>query len=210
MSSIQKIYTIGYSGFGIDDFCDTLLDYNVSAVIDVRSQPYSEHFKDYNRESLIQTLQSNRIHYRNYAREFGARQTDPQYLSPAGYLDFEKFAQSPEFLGGMEKLMTSMAQGYSFVLMCAEKEPIRCHRAVMVSRVFAEAGYTVQHLLPQGICLSQTAFESQLLSRYIPDGGQLQLFNDGLPQDDRERLRLAYRRCNEEIGWRSNGIQTYK
>lgn len=202
MGTAQTIYTIGYSGFGIDDFCDTLLDFNVSAVIDVRSRPFSDHFKDYDRDALTQTLRKHHIYYRNYAREFGARQTSPEYFSPVGYVDFEKFAQSPEFLDGMKKLMASMAQGFSFALMCAEKDPVRCHRAVLVARAFAEAGYVVQHLLPQGICLSQTMFESQLLSRYIPDGGQFQLFDDGLPQDDAERLRLAYRRCNEDIGWR--------
>lgn len=206
MSGVQTIYTIGYSGFQIDDFCDILLDFNISAVIDVRSQPFSAHFKDYNCDILAHSLHINRIHYRNYAQEFGARQTEPQYLSPVGYLDFEKFAQSPVFLSGMQKLMSSMAQGYRFALMCAEKDPAQCHRAAMVSRAFAEAGYDVQHILPHGICLSQSVFESQLIARYIPDGGQLQLFNDELPQDDEELLRLAYRRCNEEIGWRPPGI----
>ena len=208
MASAQTIYTIGYSGFKIEDFCDILLDFNISAVIDVRSQPFSAHFKDYDRDALAHTLQINRIHYRNYAREFGARQTEPQYLSPAGYLDFEKFAQSAAFLSGTRKLMDSMAQGYRFVLMCAEEDPTQCHRAAMVSRTFAEAGYDVQHILPHGICLSQSVFESQLIARYIPDGGQLQLFNAELPQDDEELLRLAYRRCNEEIGWRPSGTST--
>ena len=39
---IDTIYTIGYSGFKIDDFVKTLKENGVSVVIDVRSLPYSQ------------------------------------------------------------------------------------------------------------------------------------------------------------------------
>jgi len=40
---INTIYTIGYSGFVIDDFIQILKKYKISVVIDVRSNPYSQY-----------------------------------------------------------------------------------------------------------------------------------------------------------------------
>jgi hypothetical protein len=34
--------------------------------------------------------------------------------------------------------------------MCAEKEPLECHRTILVSRYVSELGFDVQHILPDG------------------------------------------------------------
>ncbi len=98
---IDTVYTIGYSGFLINDFISTIQSNNISLIIDVRSQPYSQYFSDYNKENLQHKLESIGIYYRNYVTEFGARQDDRQYYSNSGYLDFELFAKSPSFLNGV-------------------------------------------------------------------------------------------------------------
>ena len=54
------------------------------------------------------------------------------------------------FQNGVNKLIKSMEQGYVFALMCAEKDPINCHRAIMVSRYFSKLGYMVTHIEPNG------------------------------------------------------------
>jgi len=53
---VDTVYSIGYSGFSINDFIDTLHTNNISLVIDVRSTPYSQYFPDYNKDSLEQVL----------------------------------------------------------------------------------------------------------------------------------------------------------
>ncbi len=201
MRSIDTLYTIGYSGFKIKDLIQTLKDRQINAVIDVRSQPFCSWNPDYNKENLARHLKEAKIHYRNYIAEFGARQTDPKYLSPDGYVDFEKFTSlSPDFASGVQKLVTSMAQGYCFCLLCSEKEPSKCHRAIMVARVFFDAGYEVEHLLPQGDSVSQSMLEYRMVDHYFPDRQQSGLF-DGEMGDD-EYIDLAYQKRNAEIGWR--------
>ena len=85
---VDIIYTIGYAGFSIGAFVDTLRGHGVSALVDVRSSPFSGYHQDYNKDQLERTLHSARIYYRSYAREFGARQPERSYY-PRGYLDFE-------------------------------------------------------------------------------------------------------------------------
>lgn len=72
---VNIVYTIGYSGFSIDDFVANLKKHNISLVVDVRSSPFSHYFPEYNKDSLEVCLKTHGIYYRNYADEFGARQS---------------------------------------------------------------------------------------------------------------------------------------
>ncbi len=76
---VDTVFTIGYSGFQINDFISTLRKNGISVIIDVRSLPYSRHYSDYNKENLRSVLLKYGIYYRNYASEFGARQNERKY-----------------------------------------------------------------------------------------------------------------------------------
>lgn len=199
MEMIDTVYTIGYSGFLINDFITTIQSNNISLIIDVRSQPYSQYFSDYNKESLQQKLESQGIHYRNYVTEFGARQDDRQYYSSNGYLDFELYDKSPSFLNGIEKLIKSMAKGYKFALMCAEKDPSKCHRTILVAKAFHDAGYKVIHLLPNNVKMTQEDVENQLVEKYFPNRNQITLFDEN--PSEKDYVKQAYIKRNAEIGY---------
>ncbi len=195
---VKTVYTIGYAGFSIGDFVGSLREHGVSVLVDVRSSPFSGHYQEYNKDQLKQTLWRKHIYYRNYAREFGARQPERSYY-PKGYLDFELFAQSSAFQDGVRKIETSMEQDFRFALMCAEIEPIDCHRAILVARAFANHGYEVIHLRPQRGPLTHRELERKLLDRYFPDRDQIVI---GEPMTDEETLlKEAYRLRNAEIGY---------
>jgi uncharacterized protein (DUF488 family) len=127
----MEIFTIGYAGFEIENFIKVLKEHHINSLIDVRSSPFSKIYSDYNKPLLHKTLQNRGIIYRNYNREFGARQEDKMYY-PNGYLDFSMFTRSRMFIEGMEKIIKAIPLGYKFVLMCSEKDPITCHRTIMV------------------------------------------------------------------------------
>ena len=196
---VNTVYSIGYSGFLINNFIDTLHTNKISLVIDVRSTPYSQYFSDYNKDKLEQVLKKSGIYYRNYALEFGARQEERKYYTQEGYLDFELFAKSPLFLSGFDKLIKSMEQNYTFALMCAEKDPFNCHRTILVARAFYNAGYKVIHLLPNKCKVTQEEIEARLLKKYFPDRNQITLFGETLNEE--EYVNQAYKKCNAEIGY---------
>ncbi len=196
----NTVYTVGYSGFSFDEFCKLLKKNEIQLVIDVRSVPFSKRYPEYNRDVLKNSLAQHRIYYRNYAHEFGARQEERRFYTKDGYLDFELFSKSEAFQEGVEKLCKSMQQNYTFTLMCAEKNPLDCHRAIMVSRAFSERGYKVVHLLPRNKVITQNDFNKMLLDKYYPNRQQLSLLDS--PKDDSELLKQAYRYRNKEIGYR--------
>ena len=196
---MNTIYTIGYSGFSFEAFADMLANNQISAVIDVRSAPHSRHFPDYDREALKEKLAPKHIYYRNYAHEFGARQDNPLFYTD-GIMDFAKFSRSEQFLQGVEKLTESMKQGYTFALMCAEKEPVTCHRAILVSRAFRDRNFQVIHLMPDGNHLSQKDIDNTLIEKFFPNYNQLS-FNAEMLSDE-EMLAKAYILQNKEIGFK--------
>lgn len=199
-SMTKTLYTIGYSGFLVEEFIDALKKNNINAVIDVRSSPYSQFFSDYNKEPLEKTLKKEGIFYRNYSKEFGARQEDRSYYNAEGYLDFEVFAKSKQFSEGVNRLCASMEKGFVFALMCAEKKPIDCHRTILVARAFYRKGYKIVHICANGRTETQEDIHCQLLERYYPDRNQFNFFRED--EDDEVLLLKAYKKRNKEIGYK--------
>ena len=195
---MKRIFTIGYSTFNIDDFISCLKKHNISCVVDVRSNPFSEFFQDYNKDVLERSLQKYNILYRNYKKEFGARQEDFSFY-PEGYLDFSLFTKSPVFIEGLEKIEKGVAKGYVFVLMCAEKDPIGCHRNIMVAKAFKENGYEINHIHSDCQIETQAELEIRMLDQYFPDRKQIKLFEES--QSEIELIETSYKLKNKEIGY---------
>lgn len=199
----NTIYTIGYSGFTMDTFLERLCSCGVNVLVDVRSSPYSAYRPEFNKEPLSQKLKQNRIIYRHYGIEFGARREETELYSEDGRVDFEKTMHSEAFLRGIERVLSGIGLGYTFALMCAEKEPVSCHRGILVSRVFKEHGCNVIHLLPGDREMSHETLEEQLLNIHFPNRGQMSMFDAA---DDKELLQLAYQKQNEVIGYRRENV----
>lgn len=197
---VIEICTIGYSSFSVENFIKTLKKYAVTCLVDVRSLPKSAHFKDYDRENLAFILKRNNIIYRNYAKEFGARQTDRKFYTD-GALDFDKFSESEQFISGVKKIEKGMELGYKFALMCAEKRPETCHRNILIAKKFHELGYIVQNILADGSFITQTDVEKILLDKYFPDRNQFSLFEE---MSEAEMIRQSYKKQSLEIAYRGD------
>ena len=206
------IYTIGYSGFSIEDFVKKIKNNNINCVIDVRSSPFSKYFPQYNKEFVKKYLNNNNILYMNFL-EFGARQTDPKFFNPKGYLDFEKYTQSLSFLHGTERVVNGIAKGYNIALMCAEKEPSHCHRTIMISRWFSKNDFNIIHFMPNNIRnKKQKDLDVELLMHFFKKDyskkdnslmRQRSLFEiDSGVDTQEEKIDEAYRLQNAIIGFK--------
>jgi uncharacterized protein (DUF488 family) len=197
---MNVIYTIGYTAFKIEEFVDVLNENRISCVIDVRSSPISIHYPEYNKRIIQGTLKKHNIEYRNYAFEFGARQTDTQFYSTNGYLDFNKYVCSQSFNEGYKKILAGIDKNYIFALMCAEKDPINCHRAIMIGHEFNKRGFIVKNILYNKNIETQEEIDMRLLDIYFPDRDQLTLF--GSNENENELIDCSYKKRNAEIGYK--------
>lgn len=197
---MSVIYTIGYSAFEFDKFIEVLKHYGIRCVVDVRSVPFSRRYPCYNQNVLKNSLKAENIDYRDYSDEFGARQTDKAYFSNEGYLDFKKYTKSNKFNKGYEQICKEAKNGYIFVLMCAEADPIDCHRNIMLAREFFKRGFEVRNIMKNGRIESQQEIENRLLDRYFCGRNQISLFED--MNDKNYLVDCAYMLRNKEIGYK--------
>lgn len=195
------LFTIGHSTHQLDEFLLLLSQYKIDYVLDVRSTPYSKYAENYNREILNKYLLSHNIHYSYMGAYFGARQENKTLYSQEGYLDFEKVRSTSLFLKGIDNVKKGLSQGYNIVLMCTEKDPFDCHRAIMVARGFELEGSDVKHILIDGSLMDQKELDKRLLDKYFPDRNQLTILDHDKPQDEEELLIQAYIMRNKEIGY---------
>lgn len=144
-NSLSKIYTVGHSNHSIEKFIGLLSANGVTAIADVRSQPFSRRNPQFNKERLAATLAQHGIAYVFLGRELGARSEDPACYKD-GRVQYARLAASPIFKSGIERVLAG-SQKYRLALMCAEKEPLDCHRTLLVCRALDQVGVSIAHIL---------------------------------------------------------------
>jgi uncharacterized protein (DUF488 family) len=142
------IYTLGHSNHPIERFTALLEQHGIGAVADVRSTPYSRFNPQFNREALKAALASVGIHYVFLGEELGARTKDSACYE-GDRVSYAKLAASEPFRRGLERLLTGMRE-HRMALMCAEREPLECHRTILIARELERAGVPVTHIVQDG------------------------------------------------------------
>ena len=149
MNTMQNpIFTIGHSTHSKEAFLKLLQTHSVTAVADVRSAPCSRSNPQFNKRALEQSLKSHGIKYVFLGRELGARSDDPSCYEN-GRVQYARLALTVLFNAGLQRVIQGACE-YRVALMCAEKEPLNCHRTLLVARLLAERGLEVDHILADG------------------------------------------------------------
>jgi uncharacterized protein (DUF488 family) len=143
------IHSIGHSNHPIQDFLDLLQRHGITAIADVRSTPYSRFNPQFRREKLQASLAQAGIQYVFLGEELGARSQDPACYDADGRVSYARLARTELFRSGIERLKSGMTQ-HRMSLMCAEREPLDCHRTILVARELEREGIPVSHILSDG------------------------------------------------------------
>ncbi|TWT99175.1 hypothetical protein Pla108_01090 [Botrimarina colliarenosi] len=160
--SRSTIYTVGYSTHEWPDFLRLLRAAGITALADVRSNPQAR-LPQYRQENLAPALRAEGIAYVWLGKELGARRDEPEcYVE--GRADYELVAQLPAFREGITRLERG-ASDHAIALMCAEREPLDCHRGLLIARVLTNEGWRVRHLLADGAIEEHSDTERRLVER---------------------------------------------
>ena len=148
ISPATGIFTIGHSNHPIKRFVELLALHSVDAIADVRSMPYSRWQPQFNREPLKAALKEHSIGYVFLGEELGARTNDTACYEN-GVVRYGKLAKTALFRAGIERVLEG-SRKMAVALMCAEKEPLECHRTILVARELVELGASVSHIHADG------------------------------------------------------------
>lgn len=188
----DPLFTIGHSNHPWHEFQSLLLQHSVKILADVRSSPYSGYNPQYNRETLARTLAETGIEYAFLGEQFGARRTESECYEK-GQVRFELVHRTSAFRDGLLRLDDLRREGV-VSLMCAERDPLECHRSGMICRRLSQEISEIQHIRADGSLESQDQMETRLLR------------NAGLPDRDLFRTRDvllddAYRWLEQRIAY---------
>ncbi|MDE0210666.1 MAG: DUF488 domain-containing protein, partial [Boseongicola sp.] len=160
----DTILTVGHSNHDLEFFVGLLDTHRVTALADVRSTPYSRFNPQFNREQLAETLKGSGIKYVYLGRELGGR-SDNRSCYVHGHVRYDRLANTSRFRDGLERVLSG-AGDYRIALMCAEKEPLDCHRTLLVGHELDRLGVDVAHILPDKRLESHARAMDRLLAKF--------------------------------------------
>ena len=150
MSLLKRIYTIGHSTRGLDEFTALLEEHGIARLADIRRYPGSRRYPHFSGESLQQTLPSRGIAYEHFDSLGGRRKASAGSENGAWNNDqFRGYADhmaTDEFRSAVARLL---ADERSTAVMCAEAVPWRCHRNLL-SDDLLRRGVEVIHIIGAG------------------------------------------------------------
>jgi uncharacterized protein (DUF488 family) len=145
----MRIWTIGHSTRGIDEFITLLKENGIKLVADVRMFPGSKRYPQFGRETLAKLLGESGIRYEHFPELGGRRNPKPDSHNTAwrnasfrGYADY---MEREQFQNGIERLLELASEGGPVAIMCAEAVWWRCHRSLISDHLKAR-GIEVAHI----------------------------------------------------------------
>ncbi len=165
------LYTIGHGGRSTGELLDLLAAAGVATLVDVRRRPRSSRHPHFSLAPLRAAAQVAGLTYHWAGRQLGGFREvldeSPHIALPADglrgyadYMDTEDFARAAAQLAGLARRAPT-------AILCAEKEPARCHRSLIADYLTLH-GATVLHL-----GAGARAVEHRLSPYLRPESGRL-------------------------------------
>jgi uncharacterized protein (DUF488 family) len=146
LTTVPKLFTIGYEGATIDAFLDTLARAGVKTLVDVRAVAQSRK-PGFSKRGLAAALAERGIGYRHLQRlgtpaegRNAARAGDTARMRRV-YLDH---LEAPDAQAEMAMLIDQARESPS-ALLCFERQPAECHRSILFEQLDAP-DLTAEHL----------------------------------------------------------------
>ena len=190
----HPILTVGHSNHPPEAFVNLLVRHGVDEVADVRSAPYSRYTPHFNHEPLQRILDDIGIAYTYLGGELGGRPADRSCYDADGRVQYDRVAETDLFDDGIRRVIRA-ADERCVALLCTEKEPLECHRTLLVARALADRGVAVAHILAGGSLEDHAAAMGRLIDTHkLPPHGDMFRSRDDVIAEalDRQARKFAY------------------
>jgi uncharacterized protein (DUF488 family) len=185
---LKPVFTIGHSNFELDVFLGMLHSQHVELLIDVRSRPQSGRFPQFSQPGFQAAVEAARVAYLFLGEELGGRPDDPDVYRQNGVVDYRLRRKSYAFCAGIERVL-SEAESRSAALLCAEEDPLECHRFLMICPELVARGARPLHIRKGSTLETQEEAENRLLESNGLGGFAV---NSLFPEARRDALEDAY------------------
>jgi uncharacterized protein (DUF488 family) len=143
------LFSIGHSNHPAEGFANLLKKHDVEVLVDVRSHPYSRYAPHFDTSGMKALLSKAGVKYLYLGRELGGRPEGAGYYDAEGRVLYARLVSSPLFLEGIDRLQKG-APSCRVAVMCAEEDPMNCHRRLLIGPVLRERGIVLNHIRGDG------------------------------------------------------------
>lgn len=202
-NSTCRLFSVGHSNHDLDRFLSLLRDAGITAIADVRSQPYSRRLPHFSRPELERALREAGIAYAFLGDTLGGRPESPSLYDADGLVNYERVRGTAAFQQGLERLCQA-TEKFRVAMLCGEEDPLDCHRGLMITPALAERGVQPGHVRKEDRIESTPEMEARLLAETgVGDGLLDGLFATMISDEERGRLLAeAYRAMAQRKGFR--------
>lgn len=155
-------FTVGHSNLEFAQFAKLLKDCRAELLVDVRSRPQSGRFPQFSQPAFEKLLEAEGIPYLFLGEELGGRPDDPDAYRPDGVVDYRRRRKSYAFRSGLDRVLGEL-ELRPLALMCAEEDPLECHRFLMICPELVASGIQPVHIRRGSQIETQEAAETRLL-----------------------------------------------
>lgn len=131
----MRIWTIGHSTRGIDEFIALLGENRIKLLADVRAYPSSKRYPQFNKDALMESLNAHGIRYEHFPELGGKRKPNPDSRNTAwrnaSFRAYADYMETKQFQEGVERLLGISREAGPTAIMCAEAVWWRCHRSLI-------------------------------------------------------------------------------
>lgn len=182
-------YTIGHSKHTTEEFVSLIKPYGINMVIDVRSIPFSRYAPQFNRTFIQRNFDCFAINYEYMGDVLGGKFIYTDFFNESGCVGFHKVTSNELFQKGNDSVIAKIKNGMNLVLMCTEKDPLYCHRFLLISRELSSRGVKVIHLLADGNAIdNEQLINNAVISKSNSMFLQLDFFSDA----DKTHQNMVY------------------
>lgn len=150
---MSNLYSIGHGDRSIEDLIETLAGQGIRTLVDIRANPHSRRYPQFNDDALRAAVESAGLVYHWAGRQLGGRReprADSRHvgLRDDGMRGFADYMETPEFARGVSQLRNLAARAPTAML-CAERDPAQCHRSLIADWLTLQ-GVGIVHLVAPG------------------------------------------------------------
>ena len=207
--SYLPLFTVGHSNLDFLQFVRLLQDWSVDLLIDVRSQPRSGRFPQFSQPGFDKMIEDAGIRYLFLGEELGGRPDDEDAYRQDGVVDYRVRRKSYAFRAGVERVLNELRRA-SCALLCAEEDPLECHRFLMICPELVRMGIRPLHIRKGSKTESQEDAENRLLAAHGFGGVAADtLFPQSRPEALEEAYDLQAGKFAYRLGPRQAGVDRW-
>lgn len=150
---MTRIYSIGHSNLSSEQLLHTLEQAEVKMLVDVRARPRTRHNPQFDQLNLRAAAERQGMVYQWQGQALGGmrsvQENSPHIaLRETGLRSYADYMHSDNFACALQALQAMAAQ-HVLAIMCAERQPLQCHRSLIADALTLQ-GYEVVHLFGDG------------------------------------------------------------